>query len=105
MSADEEAIIRKYGRKPKSAAACLLSRQQKRVMFDSADYAQTHQKPHPPTAASGPLSQTTAVGACAPAPKPVVPAPVVPAPAAAPAPAPAAAPAAAPERKPADQQI
>lgn len=64
-------------------------------MFDSADYAQTHQKPHPPTAASGPLSQTTAVGACASAPKPATPA------AAAPAPAPAPA----PEQKPADPQI
>ena len=63
-------------------------------MFDSADYAQTHQKPHPPTAASGPLSQGTAVGACAAAaPKPA---------AAAAAAAPATA---APEQKPADSQI
>jgi len=61
MSArDEEAIRKKYGRPPKNAAACLLSRQEKRVMFDSADYAQTlQQKSHHPPAASGPLSQAS----------------------------------------------
>jgi len=61
MSAkDEEAILKKYGRKPKNAAACMLSRQEKRVMFDSADYAQTmQQKQHHPPAASGPLSKAS----------------------------------------------
>jgi len=58
-SAREEAIMKKYGRKPKNAAACLLSRQEKRVMFDSADYAQTLQKSHHPPAPSGNLSQAS----------------------------------------------
>jgi len=72
MSArDEEAIMKKYGRKPKNAAACLLSRQEKRVMFDSADYAQTLQKSHHPPAPSGPLSQTAPTKVPEPAPAPV----------------------------------
>ena len=38
----------------------LDNKQEKRTRFDSADYAQTHQKPHPPPAnTSGQLMQAT----------------------------------------------